>query len=112
LFQQIRLEQDAALQESLRQDQEKERKKREEEERKRREEEEERRIIEEAAQKKETLRRMKIDLANLIPEEPGWQKCCGCNNTCSMLILSKFSDTKRLIKKDLHHLKCNIGFHF
>ena len=37
LFQQIRLEQDAALQESLRQDQEKERKKREEEEKKRKE---------------------------------------------------------------------------
>jgi FAS-associated factor 2 len=65
------LEQDAALQESLRQDQEKERKKKEEEEKKRREEEEARRALEEEEERKEKIRKMKIDLANLIPDEPG-----------------------------------------
>ena len=51
--------------------QEKERKKREEEEKKRQEEEEERRAVEEAAAKTQTIRRLKIDLVNLIPDEPG-----------------------------------------
>lgn len=68
--QNIREEQDAAFQETLRQDQEKERKKKEAEERKRMEEEEERRREKEERDKKERIRQMKIDLVTEIPEEP------------------------------------------
>lgn len=66
----IRQEQDAAFQETLRMDQERERLKREAEEAKRREEEEERARQQAEVERKETIRRQKIELASEIPEEP------------------------------------------
>jgi len=66
----IREEQDRAFQETLRQDQEKERKKKEEEEQKKREEEEQLRLEREEAEKKEQIKRMKVELASEVPEEP------------------------------------------
>ena len=68
--QSIRAEQDAAFQETLRQDQEKERRKREEEEAKRRQEEEEQRIVREEQERRDRIRRLKVDLADRVPEEP------------------------------------------
>ena len=50
--------------------QEKERKKKEEEEQKKREEEEQLRLEREEAEKKEQIKRMKVELASEIPEEP------------------------------------------
>ena len=66
----IREEQDAALQDALRQDQEKERKKREEEEEKRRAEEEEMNRLQEERNRKERIARAKIDCAGRILPEP------------------------------------------
>merc|ERR1719195_1476591 len=66
----IREEQDRAFQETLRQDQEKERKKKEEEEQKKREEEEKLRLEREETERKEEVKRMKVQLAAEIPDEP------------------------------------------
>ena len=70
MTQTIRQEQDAALQDALRQDQEKERKKREVEEEKRRVEEEEITRVKEEQNRKERIARAKIDCAGRIPPEP------------------------------------------
>ena len=67
----IREEQDAALQDALRQDQEKERKKKELEEKKRREDEEEVTRVKEEQNRKERIAKAKIDCAENIPPEPG-----------------------------------------
>jgi len=66
----IRQEQDAAFQETLRMDQERERLKREAEETKRRQEEEELARQQAEVERKEGIRRQKIELASEIPEEP------------------------------------------
>ncbi len=70
LTQSIRAEQDAAFQETLRQDQEKERKKREAEEERRRQEEDERRLQREEQERRTRIRQLKIELVSEIPEEP------------------------------------------
>ena len=70
MTQTIRQEQDEALQDALRQDQEKERKKKEEEEEIKRVEEEEKKRLEAEQDRKEKIARAKIDCASLIPEEP------------------------------------------
>ena len=64
----IRQEQDAAFQETLRMDQERERLKLEAEEAKKRAEEEERMQIQQEIERKEEIRRQKIELATEIPE--------------------------------------------
>ena len=66
----IREEQDAALQDALRQDQEKERKKKELEEQKKREEEEAESRVKEEQNRKERIAKAKIDCAGSIPPEP------------------------------------------
>lgn len=104
--QQIRLEQDAALQESLRQDQEKERKKREEVERKEREQAEERRLREETDRKKETIRKLKIDLADRIPDEPD------SANPETVRILIKFPGGQRLERRFLKQDSLKSLFYF
>ena len=66
----IRQEQDAAFQETLRLDQERERQKLEAEEAKRREEEAEEARVRAEIERKETIARQKIELASEIPDEP------------------------------------------
>ena len=66
----IRQEQDAAFQETLRLDQERERLKREAEEAKKREEEEERAREQAEVERKESIKRQKVELALEVPEEP------------------------------------------
>ena len=66
----IRQEQDAAFQETLRLDQERERLKREAEEAKKREEEEERAREQAEVDRKASIQRQKIQLASEVPEEP------------------------------------------
>lgn len=98
----IRQEQDAAFQESLRQDQEKERRKREAEEEKRREEEEERARIQEEADRRDRIRRLKVELVSEIPEEPS---STTTDNTVRVLI--KLPGGQRLERRFLssHSLK-------
>ena len=70
MTQTIRQEQDEALQDALRQDQEKERKKKElEDQKKKAEEEENARVIQEQS-RKEKIAQAKIECASLIPSEP------------------------------------------
>ena len=66
----IRQEQDAAFQETLRLDQERERQKLEAEEAKRREEEAEQARAQAEIERKENIARQKIELASEIPDEP------------------------------------------
>lgn len=66
----IRQEQDAAFQETLRLDQERERLKLEAEEAKKRAEEEEKARIQAEIERKDDIKRQKIELASYIPEEP------------------------------------------
>lgn len=66
----IRQEQDAAFQETLRQDQEKERKKREAEEAKREEEARRQAALKSAEERKAKIRQAKIELASKVPREP------------------------------------------
>lgn len=66
----IRQEQDAAFQETLRLDQERERLKREAEEAKKREEEEERAREQAEVDRKASIQRQKVQLASEVPEEP------------------------------------------
>ncbi len=66
----IRQEQDAAFQETLRMDQERERLKKEAEEAKRRAEEEELARQQAEIERKQFIRNQKIELASLIPDEP------------------------------------------
>ena len=70
MTQTIRQEQDEALQDALRQDQEKERKKKEQEELEKRAEEEERRRVEQEQDRKDRIARAKIDYASRVPDEP------------------------------------------
>jgi len=66
----IRQEQDAAFQETLRLDQERERQKLEAEEAKRREEEAEQARVQAEIERKDNIARQKIELASEIPDEP------------------------------------------
>ena len=95
LNQSIREEQDAAFQESLRQDQEKERKKKEAEDAKRREEEEARRMEREEAEKKERIQRMKVELVSKIPDEPE------CGHPDAVRVLVKLPGGQRLERRFL-----------
>ncbi|XP_040575186.1 FAS-associated factor 2 [Lepeophtheirus salmonis] len=70
ITQSLRQEQDAAFQESLRLDQERERAKKEEKEQKNREEAERKNEIMRLAERKNRIQKLKIDLVNLVPEEP------------------------------------------
>ena len=70
MTQTIRQEQDEALQDALRQDQEKERKKKEEEDEKRRLEEEEKMRLDAEQNRKEKIARAKVDFTSFIPDEP------------------------------------------
>ncbi len=101
LNQSIREEQDRAFQETLRQDQEKERKKQEEADRKRREEEERQRLEREEQERKENIKRMKIELASEIPDEPDEK------DAESVRVLVKLPGGQRLVRRFLksHSLK-------
>lgn len=93
----IRQEQDAAFQETLRMDQERERLKREAEEAKRREEEEEKaRVLAEVARKEE-IRRAKIELASEVPDEPE------ADDPEAVRILIKLPEGQRLERRFLKH---------
>lgn len=100
--QNIRVEQDLAFQETLRQDQENERKKREAEEKKRREEEEEERTLQEERNRKDKIRKMKIDLVTEIPEEPAK------DHPEALRVVVKLPEGQRLERRFLrsHSLKC------
>ena len=91
----IRAEQDAAFQETLRQDQEKERKRREEEEAKRRAEEEEARLIREEQDRVERIRRLKVELASEVPDEPAE------GDAAAVRMLFKLPSGKRLERRFL-----------
>ncbi|XP_071493051.1 FAS-associated factor 2-like [Diadema antillarum] len=86
----LRQEQDAAYQESLRQDQEKARKKREEQEQKEKEEQERRDEEEERQKKKEDRARLRIEKAANLEDEPDG------SNPDAIKILFKLPDGKRL----------------
>ena len=95
MTQTIRQEQDEALQDALRQDQEKERKKKELEDQKKKEEEEENaRVIEEQS-RKEKIAKAKIECASLIPSEPD------TSETNVLRIVIKLPEGQRLERKFL-----------
>merc|ERR1719361_1533247 len=93
----IRQEQDAAFQETLRMDQERERLKLEAEEAKKRAEEEERMQIQQEIERKEEIRRQKIELATEIPEEPS------ATDSESVRILIKLPEGQRLERRFFKH---------
>ena len=95
MTQTIRQEQDEALQDALRQDQEKERKKKElEDQKKKAEEEENARVIEEQS-RKEKIAKAKIECASLIPSEPD------TSETNVLRIVIKLPEGQRLERKFL-----------
>ncbi len=106
LTQSIRAEQDAAFQETLRQDQEKERKKQEAEEEKRRQEEAERQLIREEQDRRDRIRQMKIDLVTEIPEEPA------CDHPEVLRILIKLPGGQRLERRFLKSQSMKYLYYF
>ncbi|XP_076041067.1 FAS-associated factor 2-like [Oratosquilla oratoria] len=98
----LRQEQDEAYLESLRADQAKERKKKQEREELERQEEEERRAREEVQKQKENIRKLKVEMADEIPEEPEE------GQAGVVQIMAKLPDGKRLERRFLetHSLKC------
>ena len=100
--QNIRVEQDLAFQETLRQDQENERKKREAEEKKKAEAEEEQRLLRQEQDRKDRIKKMKIDLVTEIPEEPAK------DHPEALRVVVKLPEGQRLERRFLrsHSLKC------
>jgi FAS-associated factor 2 len=93
----IRQEQDAAFQETLRLDQEREKLKQEAIEAKNREEAEERARVQDEADRKDAIRRMKIELVTEIPDEPD------VSEPEAVRILIKLPEGQRLERRFLKH---------
>lgn len=93
----IRQEQDAAFQETLRMDQERERLKREAEEAKLRAEEEERARQQAEIERKEQIHRQKIELASEIPDEPS------ADEPEAVRIVIKLPEGQRLERRFFKH---------
>lgn len=89
----IRQEQDAAFQETLRLDQERDRQKQEAEEAKRREEQEEQARVQAEIERKDTIARQKIELASEIPDEPP------ANEPQAVRIVIKLPEGQRLERR-------------
>jgi len=97
----LRNQQEAEFAESLRRDQEREQREREREEVERREEEERERLRREELERKDQIVRMKVELANEIPEEPE------VSHPEAVRVLLKLPDGQRLERRFLltHSLK-------
>ena len=91
----LRNQQEAEFAESLRRDQEREQREREREEVERREEEERERLRKEELDRKDQIVRMKVELANEIPEEPE------VNHPEAVRVLLKLPDGQRLERRYL-----------
>ena len=101
LDREIRSQQEAEYAETLRRDQEREQRAREREEIERREEEERERLRREELERKDQIVRMKIEMANEIPEEPS------VDNSEAVRVVIKLPDGQRLERRFLmsHSLK-------
>jgi len=97
----LRNQQEAEFAESLRRDQEREQREREREEVERREEEERERLRREELERKDQIVRMKVELANEIPDEPD------VSHPEAVRVLLKLPDGQRLERRFLltHSLK-------
>ena len=93
LDREIRSQQEAEFAETLRRDQEREQMAREREEVERREEEERERLRREELDRKDQIVRMKVELANEIPEEPP------ADDVDSVRIVIKLPDGQRLERR-------------
>ena len=89
----LRNQQEAEFAESLRRDQEREQREREREEVERREEEERERLRREELERKDQIVRMKVELANEIPEEPE------VSHPEAVRVLLKLPDGQRLERR-------------
>ena len=89
----LRNQQEAEFAETLRRDQEREQREREREEVERREEEERERLRREELERKDQIVRMKVELANEIPEEPD------VNEPDAVRVLLKLPDGQRLERR-------------
>jgi len=101
LDREIRSQQEAEYAETLRRDQEREMREREREEIERREEEERERLRREELERKDQIVKMKIEMANEIPDEPS------VDNADAVRIVIKLPDGQRLERRFLmtHSLK-------
>ena len=98
----IRQEQDAAFQATLRLDQERERQKLEAEEAKRHEEEAEKACIQADIERKENIARQKIELASEIPDEPP------VNEPMAVRIVIKLPGGQRLERRFYKSQSCKV----